>query len=210
MAVRRPPRAASGAGHVLHGEVRPHPGRRHPREGRRGARVPQRLPPSRLPGRRGRGQARDAPVPLPRLDVRARRVAAHGSALGRGAELPEGRARPLPHRGRHLGALRVREHAARSGAALRGARVDAGSGRRARPRRRHASLLHALGDRARRELEDRLRELPRVLPLPGRAPAALADDRRVGRVVCALDRRQALEPARPDPGGRRHANAPRR
>ena len=51
--------------------------------------LPQRLPAPRLPGRRGRGEARDDPVPVPRLDVRARRLAALGAAVGRGAGLPK-------------------------------------------------------------------------------------------------------------------------
>ena len=62
--------------------------------GRAAARVRQRLPPPRLARLRGRGPARDAAVPLPRLDVRPRRLAARRAALRPRARLRQGRARP--------------------------------------------------------------------------------------------------------------------
>ena len=52
------------------------------------------------------------------------------------------------------------------------ARRAARAGRRGRARRRRAAVPAALGGRVRGELEDLLRELPRVLPLPGRASRA--------------------------------------
>ena len=196
---------------TLHdGARRPHAGRHHARARRRAPRLPERLPAPRLPGRRGLGQARDDPVPVPRVDVRARRLAAERAALGGARRLPDERARPLPRRRRHVGPVPLRQHAARPGTAGGGARLDAGADRRARARRRRARLLHALGSRDRRELEGRLRELPRVLPLPGRAPAARGDARHLGRGVRALDRRPALEPARPDARRRRDDDASRR
>ena len=56
----------------------------------RAAGVRERLPPPRLARLRGRGPARDAAVPLPRLDVRPRRLAARGAALGARAGLRQG------------------------------------------------------------------------------------------------------------------------
>ena len=55
-------------------------GRPRPRPRRRPARVRQRLPPPRLHALRGRRPARDAAVPVPRLDVRPRRLAAERAA----------------------------------------------------------------------------------------------------------------------------------
>ena len=50
---------------------------RHPRRGRRAARLPQRVPPSRLADlHRARGPPGPLPVPVPRLDLRAGRSAA--------------------------------------------------------------------------------------------------------------------------------------
>ena len=205
-----PRRRSAGARDVLRRARRSHAGRRHPRARRRASGVPERLPPPRLPGRRGSRQARDAAVPVPRLDVRSRRRAARSAARGGARGLRRGRARALPRRDRYLGPVRVRERAARAGAAGGCARLDACAGGRARARRRRPRLLHALADRGRGELEGRLRELPRVLPLLGRASAARGDARRVGRRVRALDRRPAVEPARPDPRDRGDEDAPRR
>ena len=73
------------------------------------ARVPERLPPSRLARLRGRGAARDAAVPLPRLDVRPRRLAPRGAAHRRRAGLRPERARPRPRVRGHLGAVRLRQ-----------------------------------------------------------------------------------------------------
>src|SRR5439155_2216347 len=81
MAVRRSYGTGRRARHLLRGDGRPHAGRRDPR-GRRGAAcVPQRVPSPGLPGRPGRRAARDAPVRLPRVDVRTGRRIARGPAL---------------------------------------------------------------------------------------------------------------------------------
>ena len=80
VAVRRAPRARRRAGLVLHLPRRRRAGRRRARSRRRAARARQRLPPPRRRGRVGRRALHDAAVPLPRLDVRARRRAARGAA----------------------------------------------------------------------------------------------------------------------------------
>ena len=117
-------------------------------------------------------------------------------------DFPQGGARALRGRGRNLGPVRVRQRRPRSGAARRRFGLDAGAGGRARPRRRRAAPPRPLGSRGGGELEDRLRELPRVLPLPGRASPLLRGDRRVGRGVRARCERAAVEPVRADPGER--------
>ena len=149
----------------------------------------------------GRAEPRDAPVPVPRLDVRPRRPPPRCAAQRGGAGLPAGRARPRAGRGRHLGPVRLRERRPRAGAARAGARLAARAGRGARARRRLARPPLALGGRDRGELEDRLRELPRVLPLPGRASRLQRADRRLARGVRALDGRAPLDPARPAADG---------
>ena len=76
VAVRRPRRARRRAG-LLHGDAgRPHPDRRHARPRRSAPGVRQRLPPPRLRDRARQRLPRDAAVPVPRVDVRARRLAA--------------------------------------------------------------------------------------------------------------------------------------
>ena len=62
-------------------------GRRRARTRPRAARVRQRLPAPRAPRGRGLRPSRDAPVPVPRVDVRPRRVAPHRAALGSRARL---------------------------------------------------------------------------------------------------------------------------
>ena len=75
VAVRRPRRAGRRAGLVSRDRCGRRAGRRHARPRRRAPRVPERLPPPRRGADGGLRQARDAAVPLPRVDVRARRVA---------------------------------------------------------------------------------------------------------------------------------------
>ena len=71
--------------------------------GREGAaRLPQCLPAPRLARLRGRGPPRDAAVPVPRLDVRPRRVASLRPALGARAGLRHRRPRPRAARRRHV------------------------------------------------------------------------------------------------------------
>ena len=145
----------------------------------------------------GRGQARDAAVPVPRVDVRARRLAARGAAVGRASPASTSELGLCRDHGRHVGPVRVRQHAdADARAARGGARHDAGAARRARLDVDALGSAYALGDRARGELEDRLRELPRVLPLPGRASAASQPRRRLAGAYALSTERLALEPAR--------------
>ena len=90
------------------------------RPGRRAARVRQRLPPPCLPGRdRGR-EPQDAPVRIPRLDVRARRVPARGAALRARAGLRRVRVLARAGRRRDLPRVRLREPGRRRAAARRG------------------------------------------------------------------------------------------
>ena len=91
VAVRGLALAARRAGLVLHLPRRRDADRRRPQPGGRPARARQRLPPPRPRGRRGLRPARDAAVPLPRLDVRPRRLAPRRAALGARA-----RVRPVP------------------------------------------------------------------------------------------------------------------
>ena len=117
----------------------------------------------------GGGEPRDAAVPVSRLDVRARRPPPQGAAQRGGAGLPAGRARPRARRGRHLGAFVFvnacadPEPLAQALGSLPAQVAELGGRRLARP-------PLALGGRDRGELEDRVREISRVLPLLGRAP----------------------------------------
>ena len=166
VAVRGPPRPAHRAGLLLRHARRRASRRRHPRPRRRAPRVRQRLPPPRLARRLRAGRARDAPVPLPRLDLRARRRPARGAAReGRPGDRPR-RARPRADGGRDLGPVRVRQPGRGRAAAGGGAGRPARRRARARARRRRARLPPPHGVRDPGQLEGRARELPRVLPLP--------------------------------------------
>src|SRR5436190_5344528 len=107
VAVRRSARSAGEPG-VLRRDGRGHPSRRHPRPPWGAARVPERLPAPRIGGRRGRGKPRDAPVPVPRLDVRPRRPARRGTARRPRGWGGRGGARAASRGGRNVGAVRVR------------------------------------------------------------------------------------------------------
>ena len=136
--------------------------------GRRAARVRQRLPAPRLDRRRGRGQARRR---CSARTTRGRTGSTAGcarAALARELRL-SARGRARAGAARALGAVRVREPGRRGGAARRDARR--------RPAGRELGLdLDALRFHHRSEcdgggeLEGRRGELPRVLPLRGRAP----------------------------------------
>ena len=134
-------------------------GARRPGRGR-AACLPERLPPPGLAARRGRGQREVGPVPLPRVDVRARRLAARRAALGARAGLRSGGLSLVPLRLETWGPfLFVNPDEDAPPLAETLGPLPTPAGRRPRlplPRR----------VRARRQLEDRLRELPRVLPLP--------------------------------------------
>ena len=109
LAVRRPGGAGRDA-RLVHGDPgRAHPDRRHPRSRGHPPRLRQRLPPSRVDDRAGLRQPRDAAVPVPRVDVRARRLAAKGTALGARSGLRPGRLLAAPRLGRHVGAVPVRQ-----------------------------------------------------------------------------------------------------
>ena len=112
------------------------------------------------------------------------------------AGLRQGRARSRAGVRGHLGAVRVREPGPGRARAGRHARRPPGGGGRERPRRRRAALPppHLLLDQ--RQLEDRDRELPRVLPLPAQPPGPDAGDRRGGPAP-----RVERPPAQPVPAG---------
>ena len=94
LALRRPRRRAAGARRLRAlsvGGREPHP---RPRQGRAAPRLLQRLPPPRHAALRGRARTlrRRDPVPVPRLDLRARRRAPRRAAHGRRALVRQGRA----------------------------------------------------------------------------------------------------------------------
>ena len=94
-------------------------------------------------------------------------------------------------RGRHVGAVRLRQSRPRRGAARGDARRAPGDrgAERARPRRR--SRFHSHHEwPIERQLEGRARELPRVLPLPDRPPRLQQGDRRRSRLLRAQRRRR--------------------
>ena len=70
---------------------------------RNGQRVRERLPPPGTHRRDGSGAPRDAPVPLPRVDLRPRRGAANRAALGARARLRRRRLFPPAGPGGHAG-----------------------------------------------------------------------------------------------------------
>ena len=119
VALRRPRGTAARAVLVLRLHDRRAAGGRHPRPRGRAARLPQRLPPPRLGDRLRRRPPRDAPVPVPRVDVRPRRRAALGAA---------GRPR--------AGLRRVRARSSRSGSSSGGRSCSSAPTRTRRRRRR--------------------------------------------------------------------------
>ena len=90
LAVRGPGRPRGESRRLLHVLRGADPDRGRARHRGRPARVRQRLPPPRAPDRAGRREPQGAPVPVPRLDVRPRRHAAQGAALGARARLRQG------------------------------------------------------------------------------------------------------------------------
>ena len=107
------------------------------------ARFRQRLPPSRPhPGER-RGLPRDAAVPLPRLDVRARRVASARAAGRAGAGVRRVDVLAPAGRGRHLGPVRLRQPGCRGGPTRGRARRAARSRSRLRGSTSPASRFHS-------------------------------------------------------------------
>ena len=203
-------RARAGAGRGARPHRRrargPRPGRRRPRPRRGAPRLRQRVPAPRLRPLRGRRHARDDPVPVPRVDVRPRRLApqraarASASPASTADELglvpvavdtwgpfvfvnPDPDAAPLADQLGELPALLAE--------------------RRRRPRR--ARLPPARRARpVRGELEGVRRELPRVLPLRGRASEPREGDRRLAGRVRARDaaaRSRASGPPKNGGGG---------
>ena len=108
-------------------------------------------------------------MPLPRLDVRPGRLPQGRAALGPRAGLRQERVLAAPGAGRHLGAVRLRQPVPVRRASERDLGVSCRADRKGRHRRGRAPLPPPQRVRGGRELEGRVRELPRVLPLPGRA-----------------------------------------
>ncbi len=171
MAVRRPRVAAARARALHDGHRRRRAGPRAARRRGRAARISQRLPPPRVaPAERHRRVSEGDPLPLPRLDLPARRPA-HRRARG-----------PLDPRARQVGAGPV--PGSRRGDerhAVREPRHGCGAARRAggRPARAPRALrLRATApgageaQLAARQLEDRGGQLPRGLPRADRPPGA--------------------------------------
>ena len=104
-------------GPVLHREGRPGAGRDRARPRRLAERLRQHLPAPRDAGGRGLRQARDAPVPVPRLDVRAGRPVAQRAAGRPRARLRRVEARAEAGRRGDLGAAGLRQPGPRRAAA---------------------------------------------------------------------------------------------
>ena len=191
---------------VPHLPGRRRPDRRRARPRRRAARLRQRLPPPRAPRGRGVRSPRDAPVPVPRVDVRPRRVAAHRAARGSRAGLRRRGLSLHPVLVDTWGPL-VFVNPDPSAAPLADTLGDLPAGaRRRRPRPVDARVPRAQprpGDRS--ELEDRRRELPRVLPLPRRPSELQQADRRRSRRLSARHEPLVVEPVRA--GQRAHTRA---
>ena len=182
---------------LLRNQGREHPGRPRPGQGGRAQGVRQRLPPSRPRRHAGLRAPRDAAVPVPRLDLRARRLPPQGAALRARARVRLRQLLPFPRPGRDMGAVHLRERRPRGGFARRDARRPARDGRRDGHRPGQPQVPPPRRVRHRGQLEDRGRELPRVLPLPGRASRLLVcDQRRPGRLRARLLRLR-LDPERP-------------
>ena len=123
----------------------------------------------------GEGQARVDPVPLPRVDVRPRRLAARRARAP--STSPASSTTELglvPSRARLLGAVRLRQPGRRRRAARRHAR-RAARARRARRASTSTSLAHLnrRGGTSTTRTGRLRRELPRVLPLRRRPPGLL-------------------------------------
>ena len=101
--------AGERARRLLRHQGRDHPGRPRPGQGGRAQGLRQRLPPSRPRRHAGLRAPRDAAVPLPRLDVRARRLPAQGAALRARARVRRRQLLALPRPGGHVGAVHLRE-----------------------------------------------------------------------------------------------------
>ena len=150
-----------------------------PRPGRRAARVPQRLPPPRHGAGERAADARHDPVPVPRVDVRARRLAARRAAQQGGARTSTRRASascpvqvgtwgPFVFVNPDMDAppLEAALGNLPEVVAENGLDVDV------------APLPPPRPYEIQRELEDRDRELPRVLPLPAQPSGLREGDRR--------------------------------
>ncbi len=108
-------------------------GRPRPRQGGHAPGLPQRLPPPRLARLRGLRTTRDAPVPVPRLDVWPRRAPHHRAAREQGGWDRHEGARPRPaalsrHGGRCSSSTRTRtpSRSPTSSTASRSSIADAG------------------------------------------------------------------------------------
>ena len=209
--VRRARGMGQRAGVVLLGTHRPRPRRCRTGHGRDTPRARQRLPPSRPPRRRRDRLPRDAAVPVPRVDVRARRDAAEGATGRARARVQSGRAVARTGLRGHVGPVRLREPGPRRGAARGCARAAPRDrrGERPRPRRDPLPLAPRVADRG--QLEGRHGELPRVLPLPDRASGVQQGHRRQPRRLRPPGTCDLLEPDRPRPavGARRERQGAR-
>ena len=152
---------------------------------RRAACIPQRLPP---PRRGARGRLRSAehdPVPLPRLDLRPRRVAASRAACRPRARLRPGRLVAAAGRASAPGGRSSSSTPTRT---PRRSPSTWASCRSSSPRDLDVDELvfHSRVEfGANCELEDRGRELPRVLPLPDRPSRVQRRGRRPSRPLPA-------------------------
>ena len=127
-----------------------------------------------------------------------------GAAQRRGARLPAGRARPRARRGRHLGPVRLRQR--RTPTPSRSPKRSARSRRRSRELGLDVdSLVHHSRWEAEVEANWKIvsENFLECYHCQVAHPALQRADRRLTRGVPALDRRAALDPARPAADSRR-------
>ena len=181
MDLRRPRRGRAAGRRLPDHDDRRGAARRRPRWQRGDPGPPQRLPPPSLHARRGQRLDEDVPVPVSRLDVRARRNAARDAGVQGDAELRQGRLPAHVGQGRAVGRLDLRQPRRRRLAARRPIERDDEVGRRSLPDGADDDG-RAVGVPGRVQLEGIRRQLHRVLPRALGAP----------RDVRAADPAQAL------------------
>ena len=165
-------RAGRGARLLRRGNRRTDSCRSYTRARQRPPCVPQRLPPPR-PRRRQRSRtARDAAVPVPRVDVRPRRRLARRAALRPRTGVRRRGARAGSDRRRHVGTVRLREPGRRGRTARRCARRGAAPAGRDRRRRRDSSSASARSSTSTRTGRSRARTSSSATTAPSRIPAS--------------------------------------
>ena len=178
LAVRRPARAGRETGELLRVRSRPHSRGHRPRAATASCGVRQRLPPPWPRRRRGQRLPRDTAVPVPRVDLRSGRQRCAGPRSEREPGFDASAFSLLPVSVDTWGPFVFVNPDPDVPAAVRGTRRLAGDDRARAASTSTASASTRTTVGAVRQLEGRPRELPRVLPLPGRASRLQQGDRR--------------------------------